>query len=219
MLGKYLHYIYTVYAWLNVSDFFLPEMRMRTSGCDAREHGTFVLGNADRTLMSDNFDHLISRGLWNKYLFLISVQNGRDTCGQGNSRLSKWSLEHETLGQVTSFSLSASERWRWRRRLVSGRSVLCTSIHPCNLGYYQQSVAMVTGLVDFPEKGYNVIILVFGSRANNNYCDRSLCVSPAAGIFPIKDNFFRTPKHRRAQYTTCSPDREDTRFTPSPFVS
>lgn len=52
---------------------------------------------------------------------------------------------------------------------------------------------MVTGLVDFPEKGYNVIILVFGSRANNNYCGRSLCVSPAAGIFPIKYNFFCTP--------------------------
>jgi len=61
---------------------FSPEMRMWTSGRDAREDGAFVLGNADRTLVSDDFDHLISRGLWNvyKYLFLIITQNGRDTC-------------------------------------------------------------------------------------------------------------------------------------------
>jgi len=127
-------FIQHTHGWTSTI-FFLPEMRMRTSGRDAREYGAFVLGNADRTLMSDNFDHLISRGLWNayKYLFLISVQNGRDTCGCGNSRLSKWSLEHETQGQVTSFSLSASGRRRWRRqrrrRLVSGRSVLLY-VHP-----------------------------------------------------------------------------------------
>lgn len=42
-------------------------------------------------------------------------------------------------------------------------------------------VTPTTGLVDFPEKGYNVIILVFGSRANNNYCERSLRLAAAAG--------------------------------------
>lgn len=50
-------------------------MRMRTSDCDTREYGAFVLRYADRTLVGDDFDHLVSRGFYDNEIFIYKYKS------------------------------------------------------------------------------------------------------------------------------------------------